>query len=160
MQLFIQLDQLLWLDRHKLHTQTVSYVACKGDFSCVWAVELVVHAQCLLETSVTRSRPCHTAIRLTFTPQTYLEVTVHAANTFNLSHIRSPWFLPRWRYSAKVAPTQHLVFVKYLNALFYNLQSVVGPSIHTHTRVQWSCSPNLWHHNQNRGCDYWAHLLV
>ena len=64
MQLFIQLDQLLWLDRHKLHTQTVSYVACKGDSSCV---ELAVHAQCLLETSVTRSWPCHMAIRLTLT---------------------------------------------------------------------------------------------
>ena len=32
---------------------------------CIFVVELVVHAQHLLETSVTRTQPCHTAIQLT-----------------------------------------------------------------------------------------------
>ena len=32
--------------------------------SCVWAVELVVHAQHLLEISVTTTRPCHVVIQI------------------------------------------------------------------------------------------------
>ena len=47
--------QLLWLHRNEFYTQAVSYTAYRESSSCVWVVELVVHARHLLETSVTRA---------------------------------------------------------------------------------------------------------
>ena len=58
-------------------------------------------------TSVTRTKPCHAAVRLTLTAmiETLISgsVTVRASNTFNLSHLCSLRFFPRRRYKAKVA---------------------------------------------------------
>ena len=101
MQLFIQLNQLLWLHSDEFHTNCELHSILRGS-SCVWTVKLVVHAWHLLETSVTRSWPYHAAIRLTQHRLIWKWVTVHAANTFNLSHLRSLRFLPHQCYSAKV----------------------------------------------------------
>ena len=68
----------------------------QGDSSYVCVVELVVHAQCLLETCVTLSRPCHTIILLTLTGQTDLEVSYRAR--WKLSSLQ---VFPCWRFMLK-----------------------------------------------------------
>ena len=54
-------------------------------------------------TSVTRTKPCHAAVRLTLTAQTYLEVsvTLRASNAFNLSHLFFLFFFFSKKYLAE-----------------------------------------------------------
>ena len=96
-------DQLLWLYKHRLHIQTVSYVACIGIPAMY---EQSSWYASLLETCVTCSRPCHAAIWLTDTHSIDLSGNKYHACCERIQ-LCSLWFLPCWHYSAKVVPTRY-----------------------------------------------------
>ena len=84
----------------------VSHSTCElrsiqRDSSCVWAVELVVHARgnfCDSHQTLSRGRSTDT-----YSIDLSGSVTVRASNAFNLSHLCSLRFFPRRRYKTKVA---------------------------------------------------------
>ena len=108
MQLFMQLDQLLWLHRDKLHTQPVSYVAYRRVPGMYWAVKLVVHAQHFNTWNFCGSHPALSCSHLTDTHSIDLSESYRAC--WECIQLESSlWFLSRQRYSAKVAPTRYWI---------------------------------------------------
>ena len=138
MQLFIQLDQLLWVHIHKLHTKTVSYVhSMQGNSSHMLDMSSRASSSwnfCDLQPTLSRGHPTHThSIHL----RIWKKVTMCATDIFNLSHPPSPRFLPCLKSAVVLTRTcRHSVFVKYLNVLIY-VEWLVQAYIHTHAQ----CSP-------------------